>query len=160
MLIQQRLYSWTIKLDNAKTRAGVCQYNNKTISLSRPMIKIRSIEESLNTVRHEVAHALVGGKHGHDKVWRAKLIELGGDGKRCYSLDDSAYEKLANMTKYVGVCPNNHHSPYSRRPSRRRSCHKCFPRGFNERYLVRIYDRAAFDRGVVVEVGYAPRRSR
>lgn len=160
LLLQHGLHGWTVKLDNAKKRAGQCTYPVRTISLSRCLIKARPIEHSLDTARHEVAHAIVGPGHGHGKVWRDKLIELGGDGEQFFELDSSSAEKLASMTKYVGICPNNHHSAYSRRPSRKRSCHRCNPSRYDERYLIRIYDRAAFDRGVVVEVGYAPRPQR
>lgn len=34
----------------------------------------------MDTVAHEVAHALVGPAHGHDAVWRRKAVELGGSG--------------------------------------------------------------------------------
>lgn len=35
-------------------------------------------------VLHEIAHAIVGNNHNHDKVWKDCCINLGGNGKRCY----------------------------------------------------------------------------
>lgn len=37
---------------------------------------------------HELAHAIVGGQHGHDKVWQAVADELGGIAKRSVSCKD------------------------------------------------------------------------
>ena len=36
-------------------------------------------------VLHEIAHAIVGGHHNHDKVWKDCCINLGGNGKRCHN---------------------------------------------------------------------------
>lgn len=35
-------------------------------------------------VLHEIAHAIVGNCHNHDKVWKECCINLGGNGKRLY----------------------------------------------------------------------------
>jgi hypothetical protein len=51
------------------------------------------------TILHEIAHALVGPKHGHDKFWKLKARELGCSAKRCHSLEFSKY-------KWVRFCPN------------------------------------------------------
>lgn len=36
-------------------------------------------------VLHEIAHAIVGANHNHDKIWKDCCISIGGDGKRCYN---------------------------------------------------------------------------
>lgn len=38
----------------------------------------------LDTILHEVAHALVGPGHGHDEVWKATCLEVGARPERCY----------------------------------------------------------------------------
>lgn len=151
LLLQHGLLNWTVVLDRATTRAGQCRHGKRQISLSRPLIKVRTLHESLMTVKHEVAHAIVGAKHGHDATWRDQFIALGGDGKRCFELDQSANEKL--QTKYVGICPSGHKTALGRQPTLQRSCSECNPRRFTERYLLRIVERATG-----VEVGYAPRK--
>ena len=39
-----------------------------------------------DTLLHEIAHALVGRRHHHDAVWRAKAREIGCTGQRCHSV--------------------------------------------------------------------------
>lgn len=77
------LQGWGFKFDRSLTRLGLCNYRNYTISLGTHATEVNSEEQVLLTILHEIAHAIVGGHHGHDEVWRAKAIELGHSGKRC-----------------------------------------------------------------------------
>ena len=64
------LVDWALDLDYAKVRAGACFFREKRISFSRNFIKKSSEEDIQDTILHEIAHALVGPKHGHNKVWK------------------------------------------------------------------------------------------
>lgn len=44
-------------------------------------------DEIMETLLHEIAHALTPG-HGHDRVWKAKCIEIGGKGLTYYNQGD------------------------------------------------------------------------
>lgn len=77
---------WKVAWDNGKRRAGACHYGTRTISLSRHILPLASDEEIRETILHEVAHALTPGHH-HDGVWRAKLISMGGTGKRTHDME-------------------------------------------------------------------------
>lgn len=79
------LQTWTFKFDNAKRRLGYCNFSTRTISLSQYFVNCENVTfmEISDTVLHEIAHAIVGARHGHDGVWKAKAIEIGCDGKRC-----------------------------------------------------------------------------
>lgn len=74
---------WTFAWDRAKQRNGQCDHMAKRITMSSVIVPLTSEEHVRNTILHEIAHALVGPGHGHDSVWRAKHIALGGTGERC-----------------------------------------------------------------------------
>jgi hypothetical protein len=76
------LNDWHISLSKAVKKLGSCNYTKKTISLSSFSIEVRTEAEILNTILHEIAHALCPGE-GHGAKWVKKAIELGCDGKRC-----------------------------------------------------------------------------
>ncbi|MBC7866235.1 MAG: SprT-like domain-containing protein [Gloeobacteraceae cyanobacterium ES-bin-316] len=120
------LHKWKFVWDNSRRRAGVCCYSKKEIGLSKPIAEKRDVFMTIDTILHEIAHALTPGHH-HNKVWRAKAIEIGCDGKRCY--DDHTPEN-----KWMGVCPNGHTSSRSRKPDGH-SCGKCSTK-FDKRYII------------------------
>ena len=93
------LVGWRIKLDHARRRAGQCDYTNKTISLSRLYVRHAETDHIRDTILHEIAHALVGPRHGHDAVWRQKAREIGCTATRCHNLSFA-------RTKWVMTCPN------------------------------------------------------
>lgn len=76
---------WTFRWDDARRRFGCCRYDRKRITLSRHLTALNSRDEVVNTIRHEVAHAICGKEAGHGPVWRKVCIALGGDGRRCYT---------------------------------------------------------------------------
>ena len=93
------LVGWRIKLDHARRRAGQCDFTKKTISLSRLYVRHADIDHIHDTILHEIAHALVGPRHGHDAVWRQKAREIGCTAKRCHSLSFA-------RARWVMTCPN------------------------------------------------------
>ena len=91
---------WSFEFDNSVRRFGLCSYGRHTISLSRNLVVLNDESKVLDVILHEIAHALVGGGHGHDAVWQAKCREIGARPERCYSLDEVETPKL----RYVAVC--------------------------------------------------------
>ena len=120
------LAGWTVRLDRAKTRAGVCRFARREIGLSAPLTRLHSPEEVHDTILHEIAHALVGPEHGHDAVWRAKAREIGCSGERCVSQDSPTVRG-----DWLGTCPAGHTVARHRRPKRVRSCSRCTPGRFD-----------------------------
>lgn len=85
LLQHHNLSEWSFKLDRSKSRAGLCNYTRRTISVSH--LLAHQDEASIrNVILHEIAHALVGPSHQHDAVWRDKAIAIGSDGNRCHTL--------------------------------------------------------------------------
>lgn len=88
------LHDWHFKFDRAIYRLGLTSYTRKTISLSKSAT-LRDVEARvLNTILHEIAHALVSPGNHHNKVWRKKAIEIGCDGKTSTSVEEYNNEKV------------------------------------------------------------------
>jgi hypothetical protein len=109
---------WYFEFDQAKRRFGCCNYRIKKITLSAPLTELRDESFVRNTILHEIAHALVGGRNGHNHIWKAKAIEIGCNGDRCSS--DAHIQG-----KWVGTCPNGHVKHRHRKPSGSISCGTC-----------------------------------
>ena len=71
---------WTFGFDNAKTRAGLCDYSAKRITVSRYLAVRYGDDEIHQILLHEVAHALAGSRAGHGPRWRSELRD--GEGLR------------------------------------------------------------------------------
>lgn len=140
LMANHGLAGWTLVWDRATSRGGQCRYGPQEIGISAPVALTVSEATFRNTVLHEIAHALVPPKlingrrwEMHGPEWRAKFIEIGGNGERCYDSSDNPVPG-----KWKGTCPNGHvmyKSRRSKRMGKRQSCTKCSP-SFNTRYLV------------------------
>lgn len=82
------LTDWLCELDGAKVRFGLCNHKTKTISLSEKLVSLNSESEVMNTILHEIAHALVGQGHGHSRIWKRKAVAIGCSGKSSYNTKD------------------------------------------------------------------------
>lgn len=120
LLLEHGLTGWRVELDGAKTRAGVCRYADQVIGLSAPLTLLHDAEEVRDTLLHEIAHALVGPEHAHDRVWRVTALRIGCSGRRCV---DSEAPRVGGA--WVGVCPAGHVKERHRRPERVVSCGRC-----------------------------------
>ena len=78
--------SWTVKYDRARARAGQCRHRARVLSFSRNLIVRGSPADMRNTLLHEIAHALAGPMHGHDRTWRDIALQIGCDGNRCHDI--------------------------------------------------------------------------
>lgn len=105
------LVAWQLKMDMATRRTGMCDYEERAIYLSVHLCQLNDLRQVMLTTLHEVAHALVGPGHGHDAVWAARALEIGGDGKSCY---DPMDKRMPG--RYVGVCVCGREHRKVRRP--------------------------------------------
>lgn len=100
LLLKHGLTDWTFQFDESKARFGVCRYKPKIISLSWRLVSLNNEEKVRDTILHEIAHALMPKCH-HNWKWKAKALEIGCDGKRCYDPKDTVMPK----PKYKTICP-------------------------------------------------------
>jgi hypothetical protein len=125
---------WRFRWDNSQRRAGVCKYHAKVIGLSKPLMSIWTEEAVMDTITHEVAHALVGAEHRHNHVWRAKHIELGGSGRALYQ---NSEDRPAAPATWIGRCPKAGHEHAAYRPRRAPvSCGICSKRWDDDNIIV------------------------
>jgi predicted SprT family Zn-dependent metalloprotease len=120
--------SWTFGFDNAKLRAGLCDYTHKRISVSRYLSARYDDETNHQTLLHEVAHAVAGASAHHGPRWKAVARELGYVGGTTHH-----GETAVELAPWVGVCPAGHTAYRHRRAPRATSCSKCAPR-FDPRF--------------------------
>jgi predicted SprT family Zn-dependent metalloprotease len=128
LVAEHGLDGWTVVLDRAKTRAGVCRADRREIGLSGPLTALHEEAEVRDTVLHEIAHALVGPRHGHDAVWRATARRIGCSAERTSSAPRPP-------GPWTGTCPAGHTATRHRRPTRVVACARCGP-GFDPANVV------------------------
>jgi len=121
--------SWTFGFDNAKRRAGLCDYTHQRISVSRYLAARYDDDTNHQTLLHEVAHALAGARAGHGPRWKAIARDLGYVGGTTHH-----GETATDLAPWIGVCPAGHTAYRHRKATRPTSCAKC-ARTFDERYL-------------------------
>lgn len=92
---------WRTNFTKNTEYIAACYHDAKRIVISVPALNARSEAELRSTILHEIAHAIVGHGHGHDEVWKAKCIELGGDSRVCAKVNFDAGRALnaAEMKK-------------------------------------------------------------
>ena len=101
-IINQHLTGWTFRWSNSRRTYGTCFHHGKTISISKPLAELNVWEQTQDTVLHEIAHALAGASHGHDKKWKQICVEIGAKPERCYSTS----EVIQPVPKYYAICPS------------------------------------------------------
>ncbi|MEZ5111633.1 MAG: SprT family zinc-dependent metalloprotease [Microbacteriaceae bacterium] len=121
--------SWSFAFDNAKRRAGQCDFTRKRITVSRYLAARFDDDDVHQILLHEVAHALVGPAAAHGARWLTAARDLGYVGGRTH-MGETAVE----LAPWIGTCPAGHVAYRHRRPTRAASCVKCAPR-YDPRFL-------------------------
>ncbi|MEY2848821.1 MAG: hypothetical protein RI885_1486 [Actinomycetota bacterium] len=129
--------TWSFGFDAAKTRAGLCNYTDRRITVSRHLAARYTDDEIHQVLLHEVAHALAGSRAGHGPQWRRIAADLGYEGKR---LHDGAI--AGDLAPWVGNCPAGHVHYRYRRPNRALACGRCSKR-FDAANLISWVERRA-----------------
>ncbi|WP_336648462.1 SprT-like domain-containing protein [Microbacterium sp. MMO-10] len=122
--------TWSFGFDNAKRRAGACNYRDKRITVSRYLAARFDDDEIHQVLLHEVAHALAGHQAAHGAAWKRTARALGYVGGTTHH-----GETATDLAPWVGRCPTGHTTYRHRRPTRASSCARC-SRRYDERFLL------------------------
>lgn len=111
---------WRFRWSFSKSAAGCCIHDKKVIELSVHFAEVRTEAMTEDTIRHEIAHALVGRGYGHGWVWKSKAVECGANPVACFS---DAYLRKG----FEALCPKCGFLDTfrSRMPKSTRVCKKC-----------------------------------
>ena len=122
-LIKEYVPHYSFKFTNGIRTLGYCKYNTKVIGLSKHHALQSSDELVIDTVLHEISHAIVGQGHGHNHVWKAKCREIGAKPQRCKT--DVKIEVAHKYEFRCATCVKSY--PRHRKPRRTEgySCNKC-----------------------------------
>jgi len=116
------LHGWTVALGQAVRTAGTCNYTKREIRISLRLAKVEPWEQTLDTIRHEVAHAIAGHRAGHGPEWKRVARNLGMRRPR-------ASRRLQGEIDlpWTGTCPNGHTTQMVGAPRKPRTCGVCSP---------------------------------
>jgi SNF2 family DNA or RNA helicase len=76
-LDNNNLKEWGIRVSSDIQFMGLCSHRDMTIFLNAHHIDTHPDPEIIDTIKHEVAHAIAGPGHGHDATWTTIAMGLG-----------------------------------------------------------------------------------
>lgn len=102
------LVGWTFGLTAAKRRLGVCKYRPKRIEIGEYYARHNPDAAVLDTLLHEIAHALAGAAAKHGPAWQAVASRIGATPRACDDSPDTVVEPGDWRTTCPG-CNKTHH---------------------------------------------------
>jgi predicted SprT family Zn-dependent metalloprotease len=116
---------WTYRYAKTRRFLGRCYFHQKVIEISIYHI-FSPGANYLDTIKHEIAHALVGPKiQAHGKEWKLMAASIGAFPRAC------AYKSSMIYHRYKANCPNcgqEFHRNKKPRKLRMYWCTKCGPK--------------------------------
>jgi len=120
-LARYSLTGWTFGLADTKRRLGVCKHRSKRIEISKYYAIHNSEESVLDTLLHEIAHAVAGPEAGHGPIWKAVAARIGATPRAC---DDSP-DTVVQPGDWQTTCPACKHTHYRYRRPKSLSGYRC-----------------------------------
>ena len=122
---------WHFRWDHARRRAGACHHHKSLITLSRPIAELGTVDDAVQTLLHEIAHAIVGKDENHGPRWLETARSIGYTGRVRHSGPTPDH-----LARWAGRCPAGHTVLRYRRPRNMvASCTRCHPH-FNRAHLI------------------------
>jgi predicted SprT family Zn-dependent metalloprotease len=102
------LAGWTFHLGATRRRLGVCKYRQKRIEIAEYYAQNSAATTVLDTLLHEIAHALAGPKAHHGPAWKAVAMRLGARPEACET-SDQAVMKPGDWQATCSECKQTFH---------------------------------------------------
>src|SRR3954451_12953426 len=100
-LAKNGLRGWTFGLAKTKRRLGVCKYRSKRIEIAEFYARNSPPETVLDTLRHEIAHAIAGPAAKHGPRWKAVAVRLGATPRSC----ETSHQAVVKPGDWQATCP-------------------------------------------------------
>lgn len=108
--------NYSLHIDDANRRRGrkyaknaalgYCSFTNREIVLDINHVKLCTMEQIEDTIRHEYAHVVAGsiyGDRGHGRAWKYVASQLGANSEATSNVTDEYKEHRNSKMKYVLV---------------------------------------------------------
>jgi predicted SprT family Zn-dependent metalloprotease len=128
---------WGFKFNNRKNVLGSCLRTRRGnyIMLSKPWVMELTMDEIDRTIRHEIAHALSPAYEGHGEIWKENCRVVGiPDEAEKFTDKTTIRNFMVNTAKWKIECTSCGSVHYANRKVYDKSCGKCDPSGWNEKY--------------------------
>ncbi|HQX53854.1 MAG TPA: SprT-like domain-containing protein [Planctomycetaceae bacterium] len=99
-LLKHGLRDWSFGLAKTKRRQGVCKFRDRRIEIAEYYARHNPPEKVLDTLLHEIAHAIAGPKARHGPAWKAVAEKLGAT-PRAY---DTCVETIVMPGDWQATC--------------------------------------------------------
>ena len=133
LLEKYGLTQWRFVYDHANHRAGSCRHDRQLISMAEQFCLTADNAQIEDTILHEIAHALVGVKHGHDVVWQAKAREIGCSAARTHCVSFS-------QPRYIVSCKQCGTYGVRDKRGKNRVCKRCLSPITYDQYTEELWD--------------------
>ncbi len=70
-----------------------------------------SLDRVIETVKHEIAHAVVGSWNMHNETWKAQMIRMGLEPKQCFQWGENDVLKPATLWTAACLCGRTYNIP-------------------------------------------------
>ena len=113
------LNDWSVRITTSeRAPLGLCSDKDKCIILNALHLDIHPDSEIIDTIQHEIAHALVGCMNGHNDVWMKKAVELGANPVPCsnMSLDPRVIDAIRSGADVAVEVIEESHTVVTRTP--------------------------------------------
>jgi hypothetical protein len=127
---------WVFSFVRSSKSFGMCKYEAMEICLSVELTEANERPAVLDTILHEIAHAIAGYAAGHGPLWQRWAVSLGCKPERYFSEADAVIPPPT--TGFKGVCPACDHVFYFKRfvPGERRAHSSCRRMGLPNELVV------------------------